>query len=310
MSEIVLSAIFSMISDKLASAASASLEKLAPYNEIDPSEIEKLQRSLIQIQDLLLDASQKEITNRSVKLWLNDLQHLAYDTDDLLDDLATDAMHLSDEAETHTSKVRKILSSIPFSKRSSWTRSMKNKIDEITTRLQDLLGKKDDLGLIVKEASRTKNINRSLQTCVFDPSSIVGRQAEKEELVQRLLGVEPSDRNYSIVPIVGMGGVGKTTMARLLYDDQQVKDHFKLRAWVCVSDDFDSFGISKHIFKAVAPLVKEDFTDMNLLQVALQDQLKGKVFLLVLDDVWRRGVMIGKPSSGHFIHVRPEAKSS
>ncbi|KAF5775326.1 putative P-loop containing nucleoside triphosphate hydrolase, leucine-rich repeat domain superfamily [Helianthus annuus] len=286
MSEIVLSAIFSMISDKLASAASASLEKLAPYNEIDPSEIEKLQRSLIQIQDLLLDASQKEITNRSVKLWLNDLQHLAYDTDDLLDDLATDAMHLSDEAETHTSKVRKILSSIPFSKRSSWTRSMKNKIDEITTRLQDLLGKKDDLGLIVKEATRTKNINRSLQTCVFDPSSIVGRQAEKEELVQRLLEVEPSDRNYSIVPIVGMGGVGKTTMARLLYDDQQVKDHFKLRAWVCVSDDFDSFGISKHIFKAVAPLVKEDFTDMNLLQVALQDQLKGKVFLLVLDDVW------------------------
>ncbi|KAF5775323.1 hypothetical protein HanXRQr2_Chr13g0610801 [Helianthus annuus] len=112
MSEIVLSAIFSMISDKLASAASASLEKLAPYNEIDPSEIEKLQRSLIQIQDLLLDASQKEITNRSVKLWLNDLQHLAYDTDDLLDDLATDAMHLSDEAETHTSKTLSTLTTV------------------------------------------------------------------------------------------------------------------------------------------------------------------------------------------------------
>uniref|UniRef100_A0A251SWE1 Disease resistance N-terminal domain-containing protein n=1 Tax=Helianthus annuus TaxID=4232 RepID=A0A251SWE1_HELAN len=106
MSEIVLSAIFSMISDKLASAASASLEKLAPYNEIDPSEIEKLQRSLIQIQDLLLDASQKEITNQTeictpVKRWLNDLQHLAYDIDDVLDGWLTEDMQ---RESTHESE--------------------------------------------------------------------------------------------------------------------------------------------------------------------------------------------------------------
>ncbi|KAJ0716356.1 putative P-loop containing nucleoside triphosphate hydrolase [Helianthus annuus] len=82
-----------------------------------------------------------------------------------------------------------------------------------------------------------------------------------------------------------MGGVGKTTLATLLYNNQQVTDHFELKAWVCVSDDFDSFGISKVIFESVAQENKK-FKDFNLLQVAFRDQLRGKRFLLVLDDVW------------------------
>ncbi|KAJ0478487.1 putative P-loop containing nucleoside triphosphate hydrolase, leucine-rich repeat domain superfamily [Helianthus annuus] len=82
-----------------------------------------------------------------------------------------------------------------------------------------------------------------------------------------------------------MGGVGKTTLARLLYHEKQVKDHFELKAWVCVSDEFDSFRISKEIFEAMAK-VNENLTNLNLLQEALGDHLRGKKFLLVLDDVW------------------------
>ncbi|KAL8210201.1 hypothetical protein R6Q57_006933 [Mikania cordata] len=76
--------------------------------------------------------------------------------------------------------------------------------------------------------------------------------AEKEALVQQLLRAdEPSHQSFEIVPIFGMGGVGKTTLARLLYNDQRVKEHFELKGWVCISDEFDIFGRTNDIFKSM-----------------------------------------------------------
>ncbi|KAK9068141.1 hypothetical protein SSX86_012252 [Deinandra increscens subsp. villosa] len=101
MAEMVISALVSVLLEKLISAALGNRETAAINDEI-----EKLQRSLSQIKGVLIDASQKEETGDSVKPWLNRLQHLAYDIDDILDDLATEAMHheLTDEPETHMSK--------------------------------------------------------------------------------------------------------------------------------------------------------------------------------------------------------------
>ncbi|GKA64280.1 NB-ARC domains-containing protein, partial [Tanacetum coccineum] len=247
------------------------------------SELKSLEKTLYRIQALLVDASDKEIKEVLVQNWLNDLKHLAYDIDDILDDLATDAMH-----RASTSKVRKLISSC-YTNFTLCTRTH-HRLDNINLHLQDLEKEKETLGLMVKNGGlemkndRSKDRNRKPQTCLVDASRIVGREGDKNVYIYKLLE-EPCNENFSIVPIVGMGGVGKTTLAKILYDDKQVNDHFKLKAWVCVSDKWDSFTISNIIYQYVTGETKE-FKDLSLLQVALRDQLRDKAFLLVLDDVW------------------------
>ncbi|PWA91334.1 NB-ARC domains-containing protein [Artemisia annua] len=278
----ILSTFIEVVLEKLVTAA---VEQFTPSKDIH-SELKKWERSLSQIRALLNDASDKEVTNEAVKQWLNSLQHLAYDIDDILDTLATDAMHreFANESEP-VSKVRKLLRTCFSRFLPSTSNSMDDELTNITTKLQELVDEKNNLGLIVKDGGQ-KSTNRNYQTSLVDAPSIVGREGEKKELLQKLLGDEACSQNFSIVPIVGMGGIGKTTLARLLYDDQRVKDHFELKAWVCVSDDFDSFNISKVIFQSIGGDKNEKFVDLNLLQAALKNQLTGKRFLLVLDDIW------------------------
>ena len=92
----------------------------------------------------------------------------------------------------------------------------------------------------------------------------------------------------SVVPIVAMGGMGKTTLARLVYDDVEIDKHFNLKAWVCVSDQFDAMRVTKTILHSVmtSQSSSTDSLDFNQIQEKLREKLKGKKFLLVLDDMW------------------------
>ncbi|KAM0069968.1 putative P-loop containing nucleoside triphosphate hydrolase [Helianthus debilis subsp. tardiflorus] len=258
MAESAASALLNVIFQKLTDDA---FKKYARSQNIH-SELKELGITLSQIQALLNDASHKETTHESFRLWLNSLQHLAYDIDDVLDDVATEAMHreLTQESEASTSMVSKLIPTCCT--KFSLSHRLSPKLYSITTQLQHLEKQRSDLGLIVNDEKP--------------------KRAEREMLIKKLIQDEPSKENFIIVPIVGLGGV-----ARILYNDTRVKDHFQLMAWVCVSDEFDIFKISETIFHSMATEYKQ-FKDINQLQIALREQLKDKSFLLVLDDVWNQ----------------------
>ncbi|OQU79149.1 hypothetical protein SORBI_3008G101200, partial [Sorghum bicolor] len=97
-----------------------------------------------------------------------------------------------------------------------------------------------------------------------------------------------SNSQLMVLPIVGMGGLGKTTLAQLVYNDSEVKKHFQLQLWVCVSDNFEVDLIAKSIVEA-----KENSSSNSSGKSPLErlkEAVSGKRYLLVLDDVWNRDV--------------------
>ncbi|XP_023762382.2 putative disease resistance RPP13-like protein 1 [Lactuca sativa] len=288
MAEIAVTAVITVLCEKL---ISGDLMKLAGSEGID-SQLKKWKNTLPLIQAVLADASQKHITDKAVQLWVNNLQDLAYDIDDVLDDLATEAIrrNLNKEALASTS-TGKLLKFFPncctnFTPHNfMYGRKMSSKLDEITTKLCDLVDQRKGLGLNVNVERSNITERRLEQTSLVVESKIMGREGDKVALMGKLLRNEECDQNVSIVSIVGMGGIGKTTLAKLLYNEQEVKDHFELRAWVCISEEFDVFNISNAMFEALGGDNKR-FSNLDPLHVALKEKLSKKRFLLVLDDVW------------------------
>ncbi|GJU04438.1 NB-ARC domains-containing protein [Tanacetum coccineum] len=185
MAEVIASTLIEAVFQKLANEA---IKQVVRANGIH-SELKKVGRTLSMIQALHNDALNKEITNEAVHEWLNDLQDLAYDIDDILDDLATEAMHneLTNQSRANTSKIRKLIPSC-CAKFSLSTR-LSRKLDNITNKLQDLEKEKEFLGLEVKNGGlevkddRPKDKYRQSQTSLVDLSGIVGRQGDKDALV-------------------------------------------------------------------------------------------------------------------------------
>nr|XP_043611861.1 putative disease resistance RPP13-like protein 1 [Erigeron canadensis] len=319
MAELVVGAVVTVLIEKL---LAGDFMKFVQSQGID-SQLKKWNRTLPMIQAVLADAAQKQITQKLVELWMVELQDLVYDIEDVLDDIATEAIKRNlkeSDGSTISSKARKMIPTCCTSYTPCnimYGRKMSSKLDELTTRLQDLFELSVSLGLNKngETSSRTKKRleETSLLPHLSDP---LGRQGDKKALLGKLLGGEggaSGNQNVtSIVSIVGMGGIGKTTLARLLYNDQEVKDHFELRAWVCISDDFDVFSISKQIYQALFG-VDKTFTNLDLLHTDLAKELSEKRFLLVLDDVWNedhekwealKKPLVGKPGSKVIVTTR------
>ncbi|PON99772.1 NB-ARC domain, LRR domain containing protein, partial [Trema orientale] len=169
---------------------------------------------------------------------------------------------------------------------------MGHKLKEIRETLDAIADDRNRFQLKVRlvEDEETRFTSSARETHSFvRQEEVIGRDEDKAKILKILLGSEFQE-NVSVFPIVGIGGLGKTTLAQLVFNDKQVQDHFQLKMWVCVSENFDLRLIMERIVRCATRNNKspEKIGRLGIeqLQCHLRDEIDGKRYLLVLDDVW------------------------
>ncbi|XP_048568986.1 putative disease resistance protein RGA1 [Triticum urartu] len=149
------------------------------------------------------------------------------------------------------------------------------------------------LGNIPTSSNTTVTVvqDRPQTASMIIQDTLYGRKGIFEETVSRITA---ATNIVSVLPIVGPGGIGKTTFTTHLYNDARTQEHFQVRVWVCVSTDFDVLKLTREILGCIPATEEErnsgvanETTNLDQLQKSIAQRIKSKRFLLVLDDIWK-----------------------
>ncbi|XP_025800360.1 putative disease resistance protein RGA4 isoform X1 [Panicum hallii] len=246
-----------------------------------------LKRKLPAILDVITHAEEQAAAKREgAKVWLEEVRKVAYQANDVLDEFNYEALRRKAKKEGHNKDLSlDVMKLFPTHNRIVFRHRMANKLCVILKEIDVLVAEMNAFRFKFKpEQPEPTNYLRQYNSNIIDPTNIASesRADEKEAVVSTLLD-QVGNENLTVHPIVGMGGLGKTTLAQLIYNDPQIQKHFELRLWVCVSDNFDADSLADRI-------VKENGCNPSgsSAREKLQNVVSGKRYLLVLDDVWNR----------------------
>ncbi|XP_039142376.1 putative disease resistance protein RGA3 [Dioscorea cayenensis subsp. rotundata] len=272
-------------------------------------DLQRLRRRMERMARVLKDAERRRIQDEAVQGWVDELKDLMYDAEDIIDLCMIQGMRLLQDDDQHSqpaessaaasTRVRccnfplfSCVRSVPF------RYEIADQIKNLNVKLEEISADKDKFNFITSSSSNSSDayvVNHqpsSRQSSSLPEPDIVGwdiRDSTKS-LVELL--ISPHEQKCRLFAIVGMGGIGKTTLARQIYNDSKINDHFLLHSWIWVSKSSTSTtDLLKEIIRNVGDSYGESMTIAEL-QKILSKVLHEKSLFLVLDDVWDANVWI------------------
>ncbi|KAL8139386.1 hypothetical protein V2J09_005407 [Rumex salicifolius] len=285
-------AVFGIASVTLATIASPAVrsayEKAVSVRKAQ-ADLEKLKRSIKTIQAVLLDAEKKQDSSAAIRDWIKRVRDVLYDADDLFDEVATDDM-LRKQIEENKLK-KEVCSCFTSSSLNPFT-SSRNSV--VAKKVKDIRKSLDEISEDMKafkfaECPNERPIGgirkgQDSGLLFLESEKVIGRDKEKKAITEML--VAESSSNVSVIAIVGIGGIGKTTLAHLVYNDSDTRKIFGKNRWfVSISDTSNDKEIIEKIYHSTCGGRYKGLSIIDL-QNRIREKMKGKKFLLVLDDVW------------------------
>ncbi|CAJ1911965.1 unnamed protein product [Sphenostylis stenocarpa] len=289
--------------------AESLLRKLASYVYEEASRAYNLHEDVQGIKDtlsilkgVLLDAEEKKEQKHGLCEWLRQIQNVCLDAEDVLDGFECQSLRKQVVIASGSNRVKvghffSSSNSLVFRLRMArQIKYIRHRLDKIATD-----GNKFCLERIDLDHRLVKR--REMTYSHVDASGVFGREQDKEEIIKLLMQPHPhgdgyGDKSVCVIPIVGIGGLGKTTLAKLVFNDRRMDELFQIKMWVCISDDFDIRQLIVKIINSASasssstPTIsiphQESINNLDIehLQSHLRQKLSAQKYLLVLDDMW------------------------
>ncbi|XP_051228578.1 disease resistance protein RGA2-like [Lolium perenne] len=249
-----------------------------------------LKRKLPAILDVITDAEEAASHREGAKAWLEEVKSVAYEANEIFDEFKYEALRREAKKNGHYSKLGfDVIKLFPTHNRFAFREKMGKKLCRVVQAIEVLVTEMNAFGFKYQQQVPASKQWRQTDHVIFDPKKIISRSRDQDtrNIIDTLLG-QASNADLTVVPIVGVGGLGKTTLAQLIFNEPEIQKHFELLLWVCVSDSFDVDSLAKSIAELLPKNSIADSSSKKSPLDILQDALRGHMYLLVLDDVWNR----------------------
>ncbi|KAM2419959.1 hypothetical protein ACFXTH_026473 [Malus domestica] len=269
----------------LKSVGSLAAQEISLFRGFN-KELTKLHQSSLEIQEYLGDVAHKpQDRSMAVRNWVKKLKDVAHDADDVLEDINYEVLRRKVEIQNHMKK--KVLNFFSPSNPILFRQKMAHKIKNINASLAGLKSEAPSIGLVVTPVDHNPPPimrNRETDSRFGQNDKIIGREEIVSDIIKILMS-KNQEKNLSVMAVVGIGGLGKTTLAKSIFNDDAIRTPFVEKMWVCVSDTSDVNLILNRMLESL----KSSRTGLTSRQALLDDlteRLTDKRYILILDDVW------------------------